>query len=148
MRLDSSAPRFAITHCRARSTDSSAPRSISCRARLHEVVTYEDPIDGRASRQWGDPEPLELVCQPARSPSSVGAPQLADLALDLRGELPGMTAGTMRTVDQAGEAALAILVHPGVHGSARHPIALGDFRLLRARQNLHDCVIALLHDAQ
>jgi hypothetical protein len=59
-----------------------------------------------------------------------------------------MVVRSMRAIGESQRAALAIATLPGVDRLGRYPVALGHLRDRRSAENLHHCVIALLHDAQ
>src|SRR6516225_4679487 len=74
--------------------------------------------------------------------------QLADQRLDLSIQLPGLIAGPVRMIGQPRRAFPLITAKPAVHSLTGHPIPAGHLSDRRPGYDLHDGVIALLHDAQ
>ena len=75
-------------------------------------------------------------------------PQLADQRLDVRVQLAGLETWPVRMVSQPGQPFLPVFTQPQVHGLAGDTVAPGDLGDRRSREDFHDRVIALLHDAQ
>jgi hypothetical protein len=58
------------------------------------------------------------------------------------------TAGAMRSIRQPRQTTIPIAVQPGVHGLARHPVALRHLHYrYSGRQHFHHRVIPLVHNA-
>jgi hypothetical protein len=59
------------------------------------------------------------------------------------------TAGAMRSIRQPRQTTIPIAVQPGVHGLARHPVALRHLHYrYSGRQHFHHRVIPLVHNAR
>ncbi|TWG07568.1 hypothetical protein FHU35_11185 [Saccharopolyspora dendranthemae] len=116
---------------------------------LRQVMALEHPIDRRQRRHRLHPGPLKLEDQPARTPPRMLPPQLTHPRLDLGIQLPRMPTRPMRPILQTGQALIPIAANPGMHRLPRHAIPFRDLGDLRSsRQDLHDRVITLLHNAQ
>ena len=64
-------------------------------------------------------------------------------------DLGRMASGLVAPVDQRTDPVAPISPDPGMHALAGHPITLGHLGDRdRGLENLHDCLVALLHDAQ
>ncbi len=75
--------------------------------------------------------------------------QLTHPRLDLGIQLPRMPMRPMRPILQTGQALIPIAANPGMHRFPRNAIPFCDLGDLRSsRQDLHDRVITLLHNAQ
>ena len=114
-----------------------------------QVVAHEHPIDGGSRRHGGDPPLGQPIDQGPRSIAGVLTAQLQMAASSVGLDLGRMASGLVAPVDQRTDPVAPISPDPGMHALAGHPITLGhlgdrDLGL----ENLHDCLVALLHDAQ
>ena len=114
-----------------------------------QVVAHEHPIDGGSRRHGGDPLLGQPIDQGPRSIAGVldGAARRWPLRAWARGA--GWPLGLWLRSISAPIPSLRYRLTQAMHALAGHPITLGhlgdrDLGL----ENLHDCLVALLHDAQ
>jgi hypothetical protein len=114
-----------------------------------QVVAHEHPIDGGSRWHRGDPPLGQPIDQGPRSIAGVLTAQLADGRLERGLDLGRMAPGLVGPIDQRPDPVAAISPDPGMHALAGHPITLGHLgHRDPGLENLHDCLVALLHDAQ
>ena len=114
----------------------------------HQAMAHQHPVDRGPGRQRAHPCLAQLEPQPPRAPPRMRPAQPADQRLDLSIQLPGLKAGPVRVIGQPRRAFPLITTQPAMHSLTGHPIPAGHLGDRRTRYDLHDGVIALLHDAQ
>ena len=113
-----------------------------------QAMADQHPVNGRAGRQRAHPGLAQLKQQPPRAPPRMRPTPLADQRLNPGVQLPRLIAGPVGMVSQPGQPVAFIAAQPAVHRLTGHPIAAGHLGDRRTGYDLHDGVIALLHDAQ
>ena len=114
----------------------------------NQAMADQHPVDGRPGRQRGHLRLAQLEQQPPRPPPRMRPAHPADQRLDLRLQLAGLMSRAVRMISQPGQPFPLIPAQPAMHRLAGHPVPAGHLGNRRPREDFHNCVIALLHDAQ
>jgi hypothetical protein len=93
---------------------------------------------------------LSSLSSSVRGPPVAMQPaQLADRGFGLGSDLVSAGLGAMAPIGEAVEATFFVAADPTVHDLAGDSVAFGDLGHREpVGKNLHDCLVALLHDAQ